>query len=42
MVELHVVERREAHALEVPSVTLLPPHHDPHGPVVWESEDKVR
>ncbi len=28
---LLVVERREAHALEVASVALLATHHDPHG-----------
>mmetsp|Transcript_736 Transcript_736/g.1704 ORF Transcript_736/g.1704 Transcript_736/m.1704 type:complete len:700 (-) Transcript_736:62-2161(-) len=28
---LLVVEGREAHALEVPAVALLAPHHDPHG-----------
>ena len=31
---LLVVERREAHALKVSAVTLLPPHHDPHRPVI--------
>mmetsp|Transcript_26458 Transcript_26458/g.83860 ORF Transcript_26458/g.83860 Transcript_26458/m.83860 type:complete len:710 (-) Transcript_26458:29-2158(-) len=29
---LLVIERREAHSLEVAPVTLLTPHHDPHGP----------
>ena len=28
---LFVVERREAHALEVPAIPLFAPHHDPHG-----------
>ncbi len=27
---LLVIKGREAHALEVPPVALLPPHHDPH------------
>lgn len=27
---LFVIEGREAHALEVPPVPLLAPHHDPH------------
>jgi len=26
-----IIKGREAHALEMPPVTLLPPHHDPHG-----------
>ena len=28
---LLIIERGEPHALEMPPVTLLPPHHDPHG-----------
>ena len=30
---LLVVEGRETHALEVATIPLLPPHHDPHRPV---------
>mmetsp|Transcript_79856 Transcript_79856/g.222351 ORF Transcript_79856/g.222351 Transcript_79856/m.222351 type:complete len:337 (+) Transcript_79856:6104-7114(+) len=29
---LFIIERREAHSLEVAPVALLPPHHDPHRP----------
>lgn len=28
---LLIIKRWEPHALEMPSVTLFPPHHDPHG-----------
>lgn len=29
---LLVIEWREAHALEMPAITFLAPHHDPHSP----------
>lgn len=36
---LFIIERRKPHSLEVASISLLPPHHNPHGtplsPVDW-------
>ena len=39
---LLVVKRRETHALEVPTVSLLTTHHDPHGSARWEEKKPIR